>query len=255
MHPRNLLRRTLLRFFSGALALLLLSNPLQAQTPRQKIVMSVFQKPEDSPTVSFLELIYREAFSRMNMDFSFKYVPAQRASIEADSGKTDGEPARREAHNIMYPHLIRVDESVMVITFAAYSTNSKIKLSGWQSLTGTNYRIDFYRGIPLVPERLRGLPEQNLLELTSHEQALQRLTSGRSDLYIYTEKDMSFLLKNRKDKKIPIYQVGILDRYTAYPFLHKKHKDLIPKLEAVLRAMKKDGTFKRFEDKIMGTSS
>src|SRR5690348_2823945 len=85
----------------------LISKLSFADPGRSQIVMSAFQTPEESPTVRFCELIYREAFSRLNYDFSFKFVPIVRASMDANSGRTDGEPARRYEHGDKYPNLMR----------------------------------------------------------------------------------------------------------------------------------------------------
>lgn len=38
-----------------------------------------------------------------------------------------------------------------------------------------------------------------------------------------------------------------------YPYLHKRHAALVPKLEQTLRAMKKDGTFNKISSEVLQT--
>ena len=53
-------------------------------------------------------------------------------------------------------------------------------------------------------------------------------------------------LKNNPDLgKLGIRKVGVVESITTHAFLHKKNRDLVPKLAAVLWKMRKEGMIER----------
>jgi len=48
----------------------------------------------------------------------------------------------------------------------------------------------------------------------------------------------------------PLLTIG--DRIVLYPYLHKSHADLAPRLAAVLKAMKADGLLDRYRQEALG---
>lgn len=218
---------------------------------RPSITMGTFSSPQDSPVSRICELIYKDAFSRLGYDFSYRVVPAQRASVDANSGVLDGEPARRIDHNLKYPNLVRVDEPIYTVVFAAFSANKRLNFHGWESLKSDTLRVDYLRGIPVIQENLANfIKPNNLYLLNDRAQASRRLLSGRADVYIDSELDFAALLQLKQNQNLAIYNVGIVDRIPTYGFLHKKHQDLVVRLVEVLRQMKKDGRLQRYEHEI-----
>jgi hypothetical protein len=47
-------------------------------------------------------------------------------------------------------------------------------------------------------------------------------------------------------RRHPIYQVGILEEVPLYTYLHKKHRELAPKVAEVLKQMKADGILEAY---------
>ena len=41
---------------------------------------------------------------------------------------------------------------------------------------------------------------------------------------------------------------GVMDKFTAHAFLHKKHKALVPQLSNILKEMKKEGLFEKYRE-------
>lgn len=222
-------------------------NMAQAET--KKINMASVASSDSSPTSHFCELVYTEAFRRLGYEFALVPKPARRASIEAEAGIVDGEPSRRFEHNKDFPNLIRVDEPIYTLNISGFSANPKIHVDGWASLKGKDFRVDFLRGILLIPQNLAGIVRPgNLLELNERDQAIKRLLKDRSDLYIDGEADILNLLKDldpAKSKKI--FKAGVLARIPAYPFLHKKHAALVALLAETMRQMKREGLFEKYQ--------
>ncbi|MCH7833122.1 MAG: transporter substrate-binding domain-containing protein, partial [Proteobacteria bacterium] len=76
--------------------------------------------------------------------------------------------------------------------------------------------------------------------------ALRRLADGTTDVYVDTESPVDAALKNNPDLgKLGIRKVGVVESITTHAFLHQKNRDLVPKLAAVLRKMRKEGMIER----------
>ena len=46
-----------------------------------------------------------------------------------------------------YPNLIRVEESIVGIKDGAYSTDTSIRINGWESLRGKGFKVGLLKGI------------------------------------------------------------------------------------------------------------
>ena len=85
--------------------------------------------------------------------------------------------------------------------------------------------------------------EENLVSATDLRLALRMLVTGRIDLYVGSVMEMQGILAEDEFKNSGIQRVGDIDSVPFYPYLHKKHEELVPQLAEVLRAMKADGTY------------
>ena len=216
------------------------------QKPTRTIVFStVF--PEFFEGFEEMKLIYAEAFRRLGYNFNLVSQPAERALIEADSGNVDGEAARISYlnDNNDYPNLVRVAEWLMIIKDAAYATDNTIQVNGWQSLNGKNYVVGALKGLKSVEKWApRYIKKENIIYFTDIQQGLDMLLAGRIELCIIgTLIENTHLMKQPKYKDIK--RVGIVEEKYIHAFMHKKHKDLAYELAATLKAMKKEGAFKR----------
>ena len=70
------------------------------------------------------------------------------------------------------------------------------------------------------------------------------LVAGRFDIYINVLSYINGFVAGHPEFKA-IQPAGILEDVSMYPYLHKKHRELVPQLAAVLQAMKGDGTYQR----------
>lgn len=106
----------------AVLIVLCLTLGYSAKATEKQIVMSSFAPAEASLYTRLFDRIYSEALRQLGYTFKFKIVPPVRASVEANQGITDGEPGRLFEHSDSYSNLIRIPESLVTVTFAAYAT-------------------------------------------------------------------------------------------------------------------------------------
>jgi len=120
------------------------------------------------------------------------------------------------------------------------------KLNGWQSLA--NQTVTIVTGWKIFENNLG--ENVDVLKTDTIGLMFTLLRKDRADFAGYERwSGKNYLVKNNiKDIKFvepPMVTTGL------YTYLHKKHKDLVPKLAAAIKEMKADGTIQALFDKIL----
>ena len=167
-----------------------------------------------------------------------------------DKGLVDGDTARTYSFGGSYSNVIRVEEPVGWSRFIAYAVDPKISLNGWESLKGTSYRVDYGRGAQICEARLpKVVNQERLSSVVRWPQGLNKLQAGYTDILIAVEDDMLPLLKKDEFKDFNIREAGVMEQIVAYPYFHKKHRDLVPRVAAVLKAISEEGLLEAYRAK------
>ena len=197
------------------------------------------------PTVSFfseMSTIYTEAFGRIGYTFKLICQPGERAMIDANQGAVDGEAARiMNIDRGKYPNLIRVPYPILTMKDGAYAIDGSIKIDGWKSLESKPYTVGLLKGIKSVEQRLqRYIDETHIVTLSDVEQCLKMLMAKRIDVFIAgTQIEDSVFMRSGAYNEVKC--VGIVESKVLYPWLHKRHQDLVQPLADTLRKMKSEG--------------
>ena len=209
------------------------------------VITFVFMSdPDKSPVYRFAELLYKDAFGRLNIDFKYKVYPPLRGAMVLNDGEADGDPARNEYFNQTYKNLLRVDEEVFTDRIIVIAKNPDLNIESWEVLYKSDYRIEYYRGIDAAEKKLaHKIVSEKLSTISSPEQSLKKLLAGRIDLYIDAEARVLELLEKPEYKNTGLKISGCLGELHNYPYLHKKHAALVPELSSILKEMKKEGKF------------
>ena len=239
------LHRAWCRLVRSALLMACMAMALPAAA-LDSFTMAFGHDPAQQPQYRFYELIYTEAFKRLGFTFAYKVYPSKRCSALANAGAVDGEPQRIADYAKTYPNMVRVDEAIFTNRVIAFSTNTSIHLDGWDSFRGTNYRVDYRIGSRVAEEELPKRVNPKLLSgVPAVEQILKKLKTRHTDVFVDAEWLVLPLLNSPEFKDSGIAQVGIIASDFSYPFLHKKHAELAPRLAEVLRQLKKEGVYDR----------
>ncbi len=215
----------------------------------------VYTRPREHIVTQWLVLIYTEAFERMGIEFIFEEVPPKRASMYSDEGKVDGELGRIYAYGDAHPNLIRVDEHHAVVTFSAFAIDNEIKLVGWDSLKNKDYYVDYRLGIKKSETQLpKVVMAKRLSSVVKINTGIKKLLAGRTDIYVDVE-DYVLKFLNSDEYKVmskgkKITRAGIMEQTTGHIFLHKKHRELVPRLSSILKDMKEEGLFEIYRDQV-----
>ncbi|TXT39365.1 MAG: hypothetical protein FD135_2218 [Comamonadaceae bacterium] len=188
-------------------------------------------------------LILSEAFRRLGIPMQITHYPMARYSALLDSGEIDGDPARIYDYGAAHPNLIRVEESIIDMGFVLYAAKPTIQLQSLENLRGTNWVVEYQRGVLLCENKLKALvPEGQLDSISSGEQGLRKLLAGRTDVYCDLETSMRRYLNSPEFKdNMRLHKVLHLATLPTYTYLHRKHAALAPRLAATLKQMKAEG--------------
>lgn len=184
-----------------------------------------------------LDTIMIEAFSRIGMDAEIVFTPTERSLIDVNAGLLDGEINRIEGMENNFPNLVRVPEPNMTMHFVAFS-KQPFNINGWNSIR--DLYIGIVKGWKILENNTRGFPH---LTFTPTETELFRmLDKDRLDIALYA-KLTGYAAINQMGLEEIFHLDPPLASKNMYLYVHKKHKDLVPRIAAALRSMKEDGTY------------
>ncbi len=231
------------------LSFVLLCLTGQASARSAPLVLNTFESaPLTTPDQrGFLDLLYRELFGRLGMDFKIQILPAERALQNADVGIDDGEISRVAGLESIYLNLVRTTESVFQYQMVVFSRERDFPVSGPESLMP--YGLGIVTGWKILERTTKQHPSRTMVD--SVDQLFRMLDQGRVEIALI-DRLVGVEALNRLGVKgvrvlSPPFLVG-----DWFLYLHKKHQTLIPIIDAELRKMKQDGTYERIWQQVLG---
>jgi hypothetical protein len=188
--------------------------------------------------------IYEEVFRRLGVPAEISFYSLVRRTALVTAGAIDGEMARIRAYGDAHPDLVRVEESIIDFPFALYSAQPGLRLGSLEELRERPYRVEYRRGILMCETALRRMvPAERLSDVPSTEQGVRKLQAGRSDLYC--ELDFHYVEEVLESPELaagpPVHRAIRFATLPTYPYLHRRHAALAPRMAEVLRQMKAEG--------------
>jgi polar amino acid transport system substrate-binding protein len=233
------------KFFLGVLLLSLWgwSTLLVAATPQTMIFATGFD--QDSRLFRRFQILYGEAFRRLGLSFKLVSLPKDEALIQVNSGAYDGDSSRvidleKEA---AFANLIRVDVVASRSHQVAFALNRHLKIHNWEDLKAQNLTIAYPKGQVYSRTRVKRfkIPSHKVLTGESCEQLMDWLLTGRIDVYLDNLENCRILRRSKRYQSIQV--AAVLDADITYPYLHKKHRELIPRLSQALNETLADPNF------------
>ncbi len=206
--------------------------------------VSIPLSTEEGTGISDLRLY--EVFRRMKTDIKIRYLPAERALINADMGIDDGTFLRIAGLSSSYPNLVAVPESFMDFEFVAIGKDDKFVPSGWDSLTP--YDLGIITGWKVVEDNTKNA--KSVTKANNVEQLFKLLEFNRVDIIIYEKLRALFALQENPVEGAVIMEPPLV-RKPMFLYMNTKHIDLIPEIAVALRASKADGTHDRLQEQAL----
>ncbi|NRD75458.1 hypothetical protein HQQ94_19985 [Shewanella sp. VB17] len=232
------------RKFQLASLLLLLVNAMAQATDKQEITLAYYVEPNSNLYGKWTELIYTDAFARLDIVFTYRVMPAIRASKMADLGRVDGEAARTLTYEAEHTNLVRIKEPIMLTNISAFTHNPAISVNSWDDIKNSQYKVEYYRGVVIAHQRLSSHSHlENVTDSSVPINSLRKLIRGRIDVYIDVAALIKELLLSPEFSNEHIQMVTTLEEFKVYGYLHKRHTALAIKLAEVFHKMKSEGLF------------
>lgn len=218
---------------------ILMSTPLYAQ---QTLTFSTLDL---GIMTEINSLILKEVYKRLGINIIIKQYPAERALHLANNGEVDGDLIRRAVVVKLAPNLLQIPTALYQGRATAFSKNKNIVLSSWKSLKP--YRIAIMRGHKIAEVNTR---EFNPEIINTPEALFYFLQKDRADIVIYPYiPAMAYLKKMEFTSIYPLSES--LDKVPLYHFLHKKHANLIPKVDKIIQEIVKEGLPEKITQQVL----
>jgi polar amino acid transport system substrate-binding protein len=189
----------------------------------------------------FYGVLTKELFARIGIDAKVIRLPSARSIINANDGIDDGVVGRTAGMEEKYKNLIRIPISVVTFKFVAYSLDKQIQVTGWDSFAP--YSVGYIRGWRIYEKHLT--KAKSFTIVNNAEQLFRLLMNRRADLILF-ELYRGIWWNEHLNANAHIIGSPVAEK-EMFIYMHKKHKDLVPKITQVLEAMKQDGTYQKIK--------
>ncbi|WP_147819295.1 amino acid ABC transporter substrate-binding protein [Salidesulfovibrio onnuriiensis] len=211
-----------------------------------KTMVMTHPRPVHHPMGCWLKAVYTDAFRRLGYAMRYEYVPAARASDMAELGHSDGELGRTFEYGDDHPALVRVSEPHLDDSFRAYTALPGVAGLDWKTLRNSGYTIAYTRGVHRLKREFGDYDDLRIHVVNNTNIGLRMLLSGRVDVFVGPQQGVKETISASEFAETPIHEAGTLESHTAHAYLNARHKELAPRLAAVLRQMKEEGILQRF---------
>lgn len=215
---------------------------------KDSYVFVIGRDPETTHRGMWMKKVFDEAFNKVGINYTIKYMPLKRASLSTDRELVDGDIYRVKDYNDKHTNLYRVPEPSFVGRISAFSRDKSIKIENkWQSFKDSDFVITYQRGNKTMKENLEAVVDPQKLEATNSVAiGLRLLNKKRCDIFVAVDDEVRTVLQKDEFKNIEIYTAESLVITPVHAFFLHKHKELADKVAGVLRDMKKEGLVEKY---------
>jgi len=191
--------------------------------------LSAFDAPGLTPVAL---AILEEAYARLGIRVEILKTKPSRALVNSRSGITDGEVVRIGLVGDQYPSLVRVDVPLLSVSTFGYTNRPELKDNSVAELK--SFRAGHVRGAVFGEQAAKGSAE--VWSAEEPEQLFRMLKQGRIDVvYVREIRAEEMIERFDLDNVFPI--PASFREYPFYHYLHERHRELMPRVEEVLRDM------------------
>lgn len=195
------------------------------------------------PSTSMAQKILLKAYAQLGITIHFVAVPAVRGLAMWNTGQVDGITVRFLDYGP--PDSIKVSVPVAYDEAVVFTLNKQFSVDGYASLQP--YVVGYIAGVSVFLDRLKDIPKKEAAP--NLESLFRKLQAGRTEVAIDSRHSLC-LARQLGFKDIVILEPS-LEKAPGYHYLHQRYANLVAPLEAILRAMEKDGSIKQIQREVM----
>lgn len=190
--------------------------------------------------------ILAEVYHRLGLHVEFVDLPATRALRMSSVGQLDGEVARIIDVEKQYPALLPVRVPVNYIEPSAFTKRVTPIVNGWESIQ--NYRLGIVQGVGSSERGTAAM--KDVQAVASQDALLTMLNADRMDIAVTDLFSGMIRLKVLGLSNAIRPLSPPLQHIDIYHYLHEQHRDLVPKVEAVMREMERTGELAALRERL-----
>ncbi len=190
--------------------------------------------------------LLEEIYQRLDVPVEFVELPGERALVLSSEGVVDGEVIRIFELEDMYPTLVRVPTPFSYADTVVFSKNHNFEVSGWSSLK--DYKVGISRGMKYYEIKLQGA--KHIEKVNDNIILMQMLNLDRVDIVVTTGLNGIDQINKMGITSIKALS-PYLERVPLYHYLHEKHKDLVPKVDQIIKSMLESGELETLREEII----
>ena len=222
-------------------------NVFAAEKAEQKLTFAAIENSEFN---KFAARVIKATYSKIDYDVDALFLPGKRALQMSSSGILDGESNRVGAIAERYPTLIKVPTPFTEITATAFYIDDNISVRKREDLA--KYRLGVLNGVVFSKKITKGY---NSIGANSVNALFKILQNNRVDIVIFTEfSGQVEIAKNFKHTGIKSSPVALL-KIPVFNYLHRKHRKLVPLVDAAIREMLQTGEIDNIRRSVIGQLS
>ena len=202
-----------------------------------------FVRIENLPEQEIGERLLKEVYKRAGIEIEVEAMSGVRALEAANSGERDGETLRIWSVGEKFPSLIRVPTPLSALTTQAFAKkDSNITLSSPDELK--KFSIVITRGVAHTKDITSDL--ENVHEVPSEDLLMPFVEAGRAELALTSLENGMVILKNAGITDVVAVE-NPLKVHPLYHYVNEKNKDLVPKIDAVIKEMTDTGELEKLQ--------
>ena len=219
----------------------------QQQLAPAPFVMATHQA-DTSFQGQWVRRIYTEAFRRLGVPMELQTIPLPRMTEMLDRGEIDGDVGRVYAHGASHPDIVRTEEAMYDVVIGLFTLDPDVALARVEELADKPFSATYVRGVAICERLLKPhLRPENLTLIVTDEQGMEMLAMKRVDFYCTANHTIADVASRERYRKLPQPRLVLsLGSIPLYPYLHRRHAALAPRLAAVLREMRTEGLIEQF---------
>jgi polar amino acid transport system substrate-binding protein len=180
--------------------------------------------------------ILRRAFERLGLALQFEALPLRRSLPMTQQGLLDGEALRIRQLALNHPELLLVPVPIAIVQVLGYVRQGGLTPSDEAGLKAL--RLGYPRGVLLLEHWLADAPRK--AEASTRADLLRLLRAEVIDVALLTS--AAGLPELEPDDMRGLARLPTPLQVTPlYTLLHQRHRELLPRLAAVLREMEQSG--------------
>ncbi len=190
----------------------------------------------DSPDHELITHIVEKAYSKLGISVEFIEYPGKRALSESAKGAVDAELSRIFEVGEEHPTLIRIPTPIFWFNAIVFAKNKDLKIENWNSIR--ELKVGIIRGMRFSEIGTRDFP--SVVAIENPLNLYKLLEADRVQVVVFSDLNGAYYLHQGHFKNIHALSPS-LQRIESYHYVHEKHRDLVPRLDAEFKRMKASG--------------